>query len=88
MTKMITPEELAEIVTKLLCEEDLQVTVDGRSYPTFLDSVANAVCAYKGGEVQAVAYLDDEWCVLVQRGDTLPEGCDGPWGDYDIHGEL
>lgn len=89
MAKIITPEELAEVVTKMLAGEDGPDDKD--TYQSFLNDIAEVVCDYAGGEVGSVS-LDKndpnhDWLIAIRGNDSVPED-GGIWSNYDPEGEL
>ena len=85
MSKQITPQDLAEIVTKLLTTDEID---DHDTFGRFFTGVANVVCDHCGGEVTCPA--DDwtgKWLVGINANDNLPPD-GGVWKDYDPEGEL
>lgn len=89
MAKMITPEELAEIVTEMVAGENGPDIKD--SYQSFLNDIAEVVCDYAGGEVGSVSLDKDdqhhEWLIAIRGNDSVP-GDGGIWSNYDPEGEL
>jgi len=90
MSKQIKPDELAEIVTNLLCQpEKVGELVESSSYGDFMTTIAEAVANHCGGEVaKPASQFEGVWYVGVTRTDSLPEESDGVWGPYDENGEL
>jgi hypothetical protein len=89
MSKQITPEDLATIVTNLLTQPQTvgQLDSDGQ-FKSFMTDIAKVVCDHCGGEVQREAdFLDDVCYVGIHGNDSLPED-GGIWKDYDKEGEL
>lgn len=85
MSKQITPQELAEIVTKLLTTDEID---DHDTFGRFFTGVASVVCDHCGGDVTRLA--DDrigQWLVGIIANDSLPPD-GGIWKDYDPEGEL
>jgi len=86
MSKQITPQELAEIVTKLLTDPDEIDDYD--TYQRFFTELAEFVCDQCGGEVQRPADdFADKWLVGIHANDSLPEN-GGIWANYDLEGDL
>lgn len=89
MSKQIKPEELAEILTRLLINPsaagELETDI---SYAAFMRDITEVVCNHCGGEVRDMpAVLDDVWYVGIHGNDSLPES-GGVWARYDEEGEL
>ena len=86
MSKQITPEELAEIVTKLLT--DPNEIDDSRMFAGFFTRTAELVCEFCGG---GIAYDADnsagEWLIGIHRNECSPEN-GGIWANYDKEGDL
>jgi hypothetical protein len=89
MSKQITPENLAEIVSNLLTKPQTvgEMDTDGK-FKSFMTDIAKVVCDHCGGEVRNEAvYLDDVCYVGIHGNDSLPED-GGIWQNYDKEGEL
>ena len=85
MSKQITHEELAEIVTKLLTTNEID---DAEVFARFMTGIAQTVCDFCGGEIREEAELfDGVWLVGVHGNDSLPWN-GGIWKDYDVEGAL
>ena len=89
MSKQITAQELAAIVSKLLTKTEAAGQLDSReSFEGFMTDIARVVCDYCGGEVRKPAsVLDATWYVGVHANESLPED-GGVWKDHDREGEL
>ena len=90
MSKQVSAQELAEIVTKLLTEPDGAGELSGyETYQGFMTDIAEVVCNYCGGEIHHPASnLDDIWYVGIHGNNSLPSACGGIWREYDKEGEL
>lgn len=93
MSKQVNPQELAELVTKLLTNPDSVGELDTpEKFSAFMTDIARVVCDHCGGEVRHEASRDGEaeeqWLVGVNRNDSLPEDSDGVWAGVDPEGEL
>ena len=85
MSKQITPQELAEIVTKLLTTDEID---DHDTFAGFFTRTAELVCEFCGGEISRDADMwIGKWLVGINANDSLPPG-GGVWKDYDLEGEL
>lgn len=93
MSKVITADELSEIVKSLLQggrgEDDTAVD----EYLKFVTEVAEAVCEYCGGEVRQATMedIDDHQSVAmvaVRRSHKDHDDDLSVWADYDPDGEL
>lgn len=89
MSKLITPEELAQIVTKLLTDPAAAGELESpEAYKAFMTSIAQAVCDGCGGEMRnEAAPSDGIWYVAIQGNDSSPED-GGIWAEYDKEGDL
>ncbi len=93
MTKMITPEELSDVVHQLLTDPKKAGELEeSDAYARFMTSIANAVCDACGGEVYhlATSSPDDgkqNWMVGINGNDSLPPD-GGVWRDIDPSGDL
>ena len=90
MSKQISPEELAKIVTDLLTNPDATGALDeAKTFSSFMTQIAQTVCDHCGGEVLAPAsrFADDKWYVAIIGNDSLPED-GGIFAEYDKEGEL
>lgn len=89
MSKQVTPEDLAAVVTLLLTkpEQAGELDTDGK-FKDFMTDVARLVCDHCGGEIAApAAYLDDVCYVGIIRDESLPTD-GGIWKGLDPEGEL
>lgn len=86
MSKQITPNELAEIVTKLLTTDKID---DAETFSGFMTDVAKLVCSYNGGVVLHPAdnWTDKTWMVGIRGDECLPDD-GGIWADYDKEGDV
>lgn len=89
MSKQVNAKELAEIVTRLLTDNDATGELcEFDAYQGFMTDIARVICDYCGGEVRNPADpLDDIWYVGVHGNKSLPDG-GGIWKGYDREGEL
>ena len=89
MSKQISPEELAKIVTDLLTKPDVTGELDeAKTFSSFMTQIAQTVCDHCGGEVRVPASrLDDKWYIGIFGNDSLPED-GGVFANYDTEGEL
>lgn len=91
MAKAICPQDLAEIVSKLLTDPTTVGELDdAQTYADFMTEIAAVVCDYCGGEVQLPASVVDDqdvWVVAIQGNDSLPDD-GGIWKNYDPEGSL
>lgn len=89
MSKQITAQELAVLVTKLLTDPASVGQLDTDSqFTSFVTDIAQVVCEHCGGEVrQKASYLDDVCYVGIHGNDSLPAD-GGIWKDLDKEGEL
>lgn len=90
MSKQVTAQELAEIVTRLLTDtRETGQLEDFEAFQGFMTEVAQVICDYCGGEVRHPAEpLEDVWYVGVHGNDSLPDPAGGIWREYDKDGEL
>ncbi len=89
MSKQITSEDLAVIVSNLLTKPQAvgELDTDGK-FKSFMTDIARVVCDHCGGEVRHEAdYLDDICYVGVHGNDSLPED-GGIWKEFDKEGDL
>lgn len=90
MSKQITNEELAEIVTRLLVAPDSVgelSTMD--SFSGFMTEIAKTVCDYCGGEIHHPASsFEGIWYVGVHGNESLPSTSGCVWSGYDKEGSL
>lgn len=90
MSKQITAQELAQIVSALLTDpKTIMEQLDSpERYCRFMTAITEAVCESCGGEVLAPASaLDDTYYVGVHGNDSLPDD-GGVWAAYDTEGSL
>lgn len=88
MSKQVTPQQLAEIVTKLLTGDSGEVD-SHESFSGFMTDIAKVVCDYCGGEVVTeAAPLDDVWYVPIRGNECLPDAFGGIWRECDPEGQL
>ncbi len=90
MSKQVTAQELAEIVTRLLTDTPATGQLEGfEAFQGFMTDVAQVVCDYCGGEIwQPAEPLDDAWYVGIHGNDSLPDPAGGIWREYDQEGDL
>ncbi|CAB3754519.1 hypothetical protein [Paraburkholderia humisilvae] len=88
MSKQINPQQLAEIVAKLLTGDAGEVD-SHESFSGFMTGIANVVCDFCGGEVVTdAAPLDDVWYVAIRGNQSLPDAFGGIWREVDPGGDL
>jgi hypothetical protein len=88
MSKQVNPQQLAEIVTKLLTGDSGEVD-SHESFSGFMTGIAKVVCEYCGGEVVTeAAPLDDVWYVPIRGNECLPDAFGGIWRECDPEGQL
>lgn len=89
MSKQINPEQLAEIVSKLLTDPEGAGELDtATTYACFMTEIASVVCNFCGGVVKAEADPSmGEYLVGIHGDESLPEG-GGIWAGYDPDGDL
>lgn len=89
MSKQITAEELAKIVTLLLTNANSVGELDdAKTFQSFMTAIAETVADHCGGELTGDAKLQDGvWLVGVTANDSLPED-GGIWKSYDVEGSL
>lgn len=85
MSKQITPNDLAEIVTRLLT--DPNEIDDHDVFGTFFLSIAEVVCSFCGGEPDTPDANVGEWLVGITANDSLPPN-GGIWANYDKDEEF
>jgi len=87
MSKQISANELAAIVTCLLTDTQATGELDDRRcFQWFMTDIAQVVCDYCGGEVCHSATLcDGDWYIGVHSNDSLPD-TGGIWKEYDAEG--
>lgn len=90
MSKQITPNELAEIVSCLLTKTISTGELDNdEKFQSFMTEIAGVVCDHCGGEVRnPAAPLEEIWYIGIHGNDSLPDGSEGIWQDYDKEGTL
>ena len=90
MSKQISPEELAKIVTKLLTDPAGAGEIDSHeAFSSFMTAIAEVICDHCGGEVHMPAdSFEDVWYVGIHGNDSLPDAFGGIWREYDKDGEL
>lgn len=90
MSKQISAEELAEIVTRLLTDPVGTGELDDHgTFQSFMTAIAQVVCDHCGGEIHLPA--DDmaaKWLIGIHGNDSLPSAFGGIWREYDPEGEL
>lgn len=90
MSKQISANDLAEIVTRLLTDTETTGELEGfDTFQDFMTDIAQIVCDYCGGEVRhAAAPLEDIWYVGIHGNASLPDPLGGIWQQYDKEGDL
>lgn len=90
MSKQVTAQEIAEIVTRLLTDTPTTGQLEGfEAFQGFMTDVAQVICNYCGGEIRAPAEPFEEiWYVGIHGNDSLPDPAGGIWRPYDVEGEL
>lgn len=90
MSKQINPNELAEIVTRLLTEPERADELDSTdAFQSFMTGIAQVVCDHCGGEIHYPAeQFEDTWYIGIHGNDSLPDESGGIWQKYDPDGEL
>lgn len=88
MSKQISAQELAEIVTKLLTGDPVELS-GSETFSEFMTDIAEVVCKHCGGEVRhEAAPLEDVWYIGIHGDGRISEMDGGVWRDYDKEGEL
>ena len=83
MSKQITPEELAAIVTKLLTTDEIETE---KQFSKVMTDIARLICKHFGGRVLVPADMwAGKWLVGISKNDSLPPD-GGIWKDYDPEG--
>lgn len=90
MSKQVTAQEIAAIVTRLLTDTSAPGQLEGfDAFQGFMTDVAQVICDYCGGEIRRAADpLEDVWYVGIHGNDSLPDPAGGIWSEYDKDGEL
>lgn len=90
MSKQVSAQELAEIVTRLLTDSVGTGELDDHgTFQSFMTEIAQVVCDHCGGEIHHPAdSLDDIWYVGIHGNDSLPDAFGGIWREYDPEGLL
>jgi hypothetical protein len=86
MSKIITANELAQIITHALTSDEIDYEDQFRLF--FLQA-ADLVAEHFGGRIGHIAHPEDSigWTVAVSRDEAVPED-GGIWKCYDLEGEL
>lgn len=89
MSKQITANELAAIVTKLLTGHAAELD-SHEQFSKFMTDIANVVCDHCGGETRHPAdnALDEVWYIGIHGNDSLPSVTECIWSEYDKEGDL
>lgn len=88
MSKQITANELAEIITKLLTTTSGELE-EHETFSSFMTDIAKVICDHCGGEVKNPAtQVAGTWFVEIQGNDSLPDENGGIWQDFDPQGVL
>lgn len=83
MTKAVTTDELADIVTSMLVDADPPGVDTYATFQQFMTDLAKLVCKYCGGVVLAPASPQDGlWRVVIHDDGSLPPG-GGVWAKCD-----
>ena len=86
MAKIITKNELQEIVNKLFVDESGEYLSESTQVEEFLRNITEAVCSVCGGEVGNVDTVDDGdglgMTIAIRPNDCLPSD-GGIWKEYD-----
>lgn len=90
MSKKISAEELAEIVTNLLTDPQKVGELESvESFRSFMTDIGKVVADHCGGIIHGPADpLDDVWYIRVDGDDSLPDPKENIWSPYDPDGEL
>jgi hypothetical protein len=86
MSKIITADELAQIITHVLTTDEIDCEYQFRLF--FLQA-SDLVAEHFGGRIGRIAHPEDSlgWTVAVSRDELVPED-GGVWKCYDLEGEL
>lgn len=89
MSKQITTEDLAKLVTTLLTHPDaLGQLAEYKQFSAFMTDITEVVCNHCGGEVHSPADdFAEEWMISVAGNESLPDD-GGVWKDFDTEGQL
>jgi len=91
MSKQISANELANLVTQLLNHPEQTGELDSHEkYSSFMTAIASVICDHCGGDVTGPAdnFADDTWFVGISGNDSMPDAFGGIWRDLDPEGEL
>ncbi|EER62142.1 conserved hypothetical protein [Acidovorax delafieldii 2AN] len=90
MSKQVTTQEIAEIVTRLLTDTSATGQLEAyEAFQGFMTDIALVICDYCGGEIHHPAEpFEDVWYVGIHGNDALPDPAGGIWQQYDEEGEL
>ncbi|MBK3779905.1 hypothetical protein G3A43_06530 [Paraburkholderia aspalathi] len=88
MSKQISQQELAQIVTKLLTDPNSGELDEANKFAKFMTDIGQVVADHCGGEIKHEASTKEGvWYVGIRGNDSLPED-GGVWQDFDLEGEL
>jgi len=89
MHKLITSEELSEIVSQLLVEPNTVGELEqGDAHYRFVQSIAQVVAEFCGGRVSQVIGEEDELptTVSIAPSSSLPSATHNVWAQFDPSG--
>ena len=88
MSKQISQQELAQILTKLLTDSNSGELDESGKLAAFMTDLGQVVCDHCWGEIRREASSESGvWYVGIHGNDSLPED-GGVWKDFDPDGEL
>lgn len=91
MSKQVTAQELAEVITFLLTQKDVKNSLDDAQKAAFMTEVAELACKYAGGEVRNPAtdwVIKDYWLIGIHGNEQMADFKGGVWAPYDQEGEF
>lgn len=89
MSKQLTPNDLADVITRLLTNPAAAGELDtDAKFTAFMTDLASTVCDHVGGEVKHSADFTGDVCYVGIHGNESLPSDGGIWKDYDKEGEL